>query len=416
MRRSRLDSRPTAAAVWVASWFAAVGHTIGLDGSWAVRDVRNNFVFFVAYPQKVTPMYLSSSQPAPALWESSRQGSAPRAWSLAFTIVLCSAAAACNEDDGEPPVTVPLADSASLTPLTEGGLEIPTTVAVSLGVAWIAESQFNHYEPFGGAGMPGPFRLVGVPFNGDPLEFIALPPGFFPEGVTSSSNGRLYVGSVAGGGIVTVDEDNFDAIPFISGADIGGGVFGITLSSDQRQTMLWACTNADGAARVVGVDIATASAVVRHALPAAGEVAPFCNDLVMSPDGALWVTESMGGRLFRIASENLMTQDSAEVWLDAPNLRGPDPGDFGANGIALVGGQLYVANTDRGSLWRIDPALPEPTPDDLKRVSLSLDGADTQLVRPDGITALGSDALLIVENGFQVEGGKRLLRATFDPL
>lgn len=369
-------------------------------------------------------MHSLSSQPAPVLRSKPRRATAPRLVQLASyaaLVALAGSTIACSEDD-DAPATVPLADSGSLRPLTSGAIEIPTTVAVSQGVAWIAESQFNHFAPFGGDGMPGPFRLLGVPLAGGALEYIQLPDQFFPEGVTSTTSGRLYTGSVNGGGIVTVAETVFDAQQFITADEVGAQVFGVTVSTDSRQSMLWACTATDNVPSVAGIDIGTANVVVRHVLPVAGEAA-FCNDLIQAPNGgALWVTESFGGRLLRIAPENLMTPDSLEVWLEAENLRGPNAGDFGANGITLLEGNLYVANTDRGTIWRIDPSLAAPTPEDLRFVNLLENGAQVLLARPDGITALPASAarptgaLLIVENGLGVEGGKRLVQATLDPL
>jgi hypothetical protein len=137
--------------------------------------------------------------------------------------------------------------------------------------------------------------------------------------------------------------------------------------------------------------------------------------MVQNPaDGSLWVTESFGGRIFRIAGDELTDNDSAEIWLEDDQLAPPQPGQFGVNGITLLGGQLFVVVTDRGTLLRIDPSLEAPTGDDLTELSLSLDDDEgVELVRPDGITAVpnsGTD-LLIVENGLGTDGGKRLLRA-----
>jgi sugar lactone lactonase YvrE len=192
----------------------------------------------------------------------------------------------------------------------------------------------------------------------------------------------------------------------------------MTVGNDNQT--LWIC-NTDLAATppagvVLGLGISDRAVVGRHALPP-GDTGSFCNDMVMSPDGALWVTESFGGRIFRIAAEDLGVDDSAEVWLQDENLQRPMPGQFGANGITLLGGNLYTVVTDRAALFRIDPTLENPSGDDLRLVRLTdLDGETVRLVRPDGITAVpGSDTdMLIVENGLGAEGGKQLLRARLD--
>ena len=68
------------------------------------------------------------------------------AWGLS----LLGSVFGCGDDGTK---TVALADSGSLSILANNNLDIPTTVAVRDNVAWVAESQFDHYAPFGGDGM-----------------------------------------------------------------------------------------------------------------------------------------------------------------------------------------------------------------------------------------------------------------------
>jgi sugar lactone lactonase YvrE len=320
---------------------------------------------------------------------------------------------ACSDDGGG---TVALADSGVVARLTEGEIGIPTTVAVADGVAWVVESQFDRYVGFGGTGEPAPFRLIGVPLDGTAPYEISLPAEFFPEGIAATQGGRLFVGSVRTGSIYTVAAGATEYELFSS--DLEPSTIGMTVGRDNQT--LWVCNTDLNAmpptASVIGLNITDRARVGTHELPA-GDTGSFCNDLVMSPDGALWVTESYGGRIFRIAPENLNVDNSAEVWLQDENLTPPGPNQFGTNGITVLGGRLYTVVTDRRALFSIDPTLESPTGDDLRLVSLTdLDGERVELVRPDGITAIpGSDTdLLIVENGLGAEGGKQLLRAKLD--
>jgi sugar lactone lactonase YvrE len=340
--------------------------------------------------------------------------------SAASAALLSLGVIGCGDDDG--PSTEALADSGSLELVSRGPIDIPTTVTVSQGVVWVVESQFTNYAPFGGMGEPDTFRLIGYPLNGDPTEFIELPPGFFPEGITSARDGRLYVGSVATGAIYTVGPEVFDAVAFVRPDDLPEGTqtFGMSVSSNNPQSMLWVCMSSGGQAFVSGFDIATATSVVAHPLPAYNETVPaFCNDVIQSPDGALWITESMGGRIYRVDAADVMTPNSANIWLETDNLAGPNGPEinvFGANGLTLVSGRLYVANSARGSLWSIDPSIETPSAEDLRLVTLAEDGTDNvTLVGPDGIYGLGTRQILIVENGFNLEGGKRVVLATLDP-
>lgn len=328
---------------------------------------------------------------------------------------LLGAVACSDDDDGG---TVALADSGVVARLTDGEIGIPTTVAVADGVAWLVESQFDRYEPFvgPGAGAPAPFRLIGLSLSGNTYSEIALPDLFFPEGIAVTQGGRLFVGSVRSGAIYTVDPGADEAQRFYS--ELAPSVIGMTVSNDNQT--LWVCNTdtANATGRVIGIGIGDRAVVGTHELPPSDN-GSFCNDLVMSPDGALWVTESFGGRIFSIAPENLGTDDSADEWLQDANLTGPMPGSFGANGITWLGGRLYTVVTDRAALFSIDPNIENPSGDDLRLVSLTdLDGDDITLVRPDGITAVpGSNTdMLIVENGLGAEGGKQLLRARLDRL
>lgn len=322
---------------------------------------------------------------------------------------------ACSDDGDGDGGTVALADSGELFELTNE-LGIPTTVAVADGVAWVVESQFDRYAPFGGVGQPAPFRLIGVQLDGSGYSEIALPTGSFPEGIAATAGGRLFIGSVATGDIYTAEPGATEAGVFTS--ELAPSTIGMTVGRDNAT--LWLCNSntTTGTAAVIGIGIGDKARVGTHELPRpSADVGSFCNDLVMDESGTLWVTESFGGRIYRIAAEDLSRNNSAELWLEDAALRGPAAGSFGANGITLLGDRLYTVVSDQGTLLSIDPTIEEPSGEDLQPVTLTFQGDEVSLVRPDGITAVpGSDTdILIVENGLGVDGGgKKLLRARLD--
>ena len=338
------------------------------------------------------------------------KGSRARGSRLGIAALLAASAVACGDDESG---TVALADSASLEAVTNNTLRIPTTVAVREGVAWVVESQFDQYAPFGGAGMPGDFRILGIPLNGGALQTIALPPNTFPEGIAVSKGGNLFVGSVARGDIYNVPAGETEARLFLPTEVLQNSAIGLTVSTDSQT--LWVCdTNptpamgelATGA--VVGIGITDGEVKARHELEPSATGA-FCNDLVMSPDGALWITESFGGRIFRITDDELFDDNSAEVWLDDPEELAGAP--FGVNGIALLGGRLFLVNSTYGTLMSIDPSLENPSHDDINLIALTEDDDAVALANPDGITVLNDRELLIVENGLGLgDEGKRLVR------
>jgi sugar lactone lactonase YvrE len=343
------------------------------------------------------------------------KGSRPRLAYSRVVPVACALAAlgaiGCGNDDGDDgDGAVVLADSGELRALTNE-FGIPTTAAVAGDTAWVVESQFDRYVPFGGTEAPAPFRLLGVALDGSGRpEEIGLPPDFFPEGIAATRGGRLFVGSVATGEIYTVDPDEPPAQLFST--DLEPSAVGMTVGNDNAT--LWVCNSlGTGASQVVGISIADATIVATHEI---GTADSFCNDMVMSPDGSLWVTESFGGQIFRIPADDLLRDNSAEVWLQDSLLERPTPAEFGVNGITLLNGQLFLVVTDPGILVTIDPTIENPTGADLREVALNTGGASYGLVRPDGVTAVPgtTSTLLVVENGLGVSGGKRVVLVNID--
>lgn len=347
---------------------------------------------------------------------SASKGSRARWRQMGVASALASLALGCGEDEGG---TVALADSASLTALTNNSLQIPTTVAVRDGVAWVVESQFDQYPPFNdGVGTPGPFRILGIPLNGGAAQEIELPPDTFPEGIAVSRGGNMFVGSVARGEIYVIRAGSTEASIFLREDVLENSAIGLTVSTDSRT--LWVCdTNATPptgelpTGTVVGIGLADNEVKARHELaPSASGAGAFCNDLVMGPDGSLWITESFGGRIFRITADDLLDDNSAEVWLEDPELAGIPAAPFGANGIALLGGRIFVVNSAFGTLMNIDASLEAPDTNDINVIAITEDDAEVALANPDGITVLNDRELLIVENGLGLgDEGRRLVRA-----
>lgn len=352
--------------------------------------------------------------------------------SILATSVLVTGAVACGGDDDGDNSPALLADSGAFVAVTGNTFAIPTAVAVRDNIAWVVESQFDHYAPFIPAALPRPtppsaFRLVGVPLPGSAetaVKSIPLPENFFPEGITVTSVGRMYVGSVANGGIYTVNPGAEEATPFVPPGGLPKpAVLGMAVSGDNG--LLWVCNNDLAASPVVSdiVGIGAADRQVKASHPLApSPVGAFCNDIVLEPNGTLWATESFGGRIFRIPPGELPSNTQATAWLQATELAGPNGPSaeaFGVNGIALVSGKLFLVNSSRGQLLSIDPRLTQPSSSDLKVVALSEAGTPGKLlVTPDGITRVSDTELLVVENGFldAAGGGKRLARISLDTL
>jgi hypothetical protein len=349
------------------------------------------------------------------------RGQGHRSCTMACGLALITAAVGCGSDaktGGSG--TVALADSGSLVGLTApGAIDIPATVAVREGIAWVTETQFDHYTPFGGDGMPAAFRIVGLPLAGGEAQTIPLPDQYFPEGITVTAADRMFVGSVATGAIYTVAPNQEVAEPFVLAKTLPqSGVLGMTPSSDGG--LLWVCNTdtANAHADIVGIGVGDGLTKATHHMPDSA-VGSFCNDLAIGADGSLWATESFGGRLFRIPSGQLVSNSDAIEWLQADELAGPDGptvGVFGVNGLALVSGKLLLVNSSLGTLLSIDPTLASPSASDLHTIALTEAGGNVVLANPDGMTRLNDTQVLIVENGLGLDNGKRVVRVNLDTL
>jgi sugar lactone lactonase YvrE len=120
-------------------------------------------------------------------------------------------------------------------------------------------------------------------------------------------------------------------------------------------------------------------------MPVDGPV--FLNDVVVGPDGAAYVTDSVSPRIFRIAREDGEWQ--ATLWA-RPNAPGaPVQGaGFGLNGIEVSPDcrSLIVAQSDPGKLWRYDLETAAPS---------VIDTGDVDLSMTDGLVVRGRTVVAI---------------------
>jgi glucose/arabinose dehydrogenase len=125
-------------------------------------------------------------------------------------------------------------------------------------------------------------------------------------------------------------------------------------------------------------------------MPVEGRV--FLNDVVVGPDGAAYVTDSVTPRIFRVARENGNWR--ATVWADAVGAIN-QPGAFGLNGIEVApdGRSLVVAQSDVGALWRFDLGTAAPTRIDTGTVTLTQ--ADGLVVKGRTLVAVRNRAHLL---------------------
>jgi sugar lactone lactonase YvrE len=229
--------------------------------------------------------------------------------------------------------------------------------------------------------------LVGLAsgcVDDDPPATIALPgEDYYPESLSASPSGELYVGSLGTGQIVRADPETAEVTTVVPAGSVG--IAGVHVGVDGNS--LWACA----------VDLSTQppATALRHHDLTTGEIvqqlefptAAFCNDLAQDPEGVLYVADSFG-KVWRLPGD----ATALEEWSADPLLAPSQPDGFGADGIVLdPAGFLYVNTYSDGRLLRI-PVEADGTAGAVTEIAVT-----PALVYPDGMRLVDSQTLVLVE-------------------
>ncbi|WP_222264219.1 SMP-30/gluconolactonase/LRE family protein [Modestobacter marinus] len=252
--------------------------------------------------------------------------------------------------------------------------------------------------PVAAADLPATFTLSGDP-AGSQFEGIDVTPDRRTFYVTETTGGEVHRGRVDDSRTeVWLDED--DAL------------------DDGRRTAVGIATDRGGRVYVAGGDNRVEEGAPADApdfwvydddgdlraalrMPVDGRL--FLNDVVVGPDGAAYVTDSVTPRVFRIARED--GDWTATLWADAAATVPQEPSTFGFNGIEVAPDEesLVVAHSAAGQLWRFDLATGTPT---------RVDTGSVLLTQSDGLVVRG-DTLVAVRNRAHVLARLRLADDAF---
>jgi hypothetical protein len=223
---------------------------------------------------------------------------------------------------------------------------------------------------------------------------IALP-GLraFPESLTSTADGTLFIGRLGEGGIVRANARSGEAAVFVSpGASGSRSISGVF--ADERSNILWACSNdlsafggpsgsGDSRSAVKGFDLRTGAA--KRSVPLPGAHA-FCNDIAVDARGAIYVTDSAGPNVLRLPAG----ASAFDVFAASPQFLPPE-GGIGLDGIAFGrDGNLYVTTYTAGGLFRVD--VKAGRADGVTKLH-----GGSSLTRPDALRPLGQNTFLLIE-------------------
>ena len=214
--------------------------------------------------------------------------------------------------------------------------------------------------------------LEGLEANREPVARAKIvcrfdAPGLAPEGIDlDRKRRRVVLGSFSRGQLVSAGLDC--VTQELTPAGTLGVVAGIRV--DAGRDLVWATSNAEEGIEgvrpaVVAVRLDSGKVVARKEL-ASGGAAVLLNDLEVTPDGAVYVTESIGGTLLRTC----LDCPALEVFVPAGTMPGP-------NGVTAAGegATLYVAHA--AGISRVD----------------STTGAEDRLRVPEGEITVGADGL-----------------------
>jgi sugar lactone lactonase YvrE len=206
-----------------------------------------------------------------------------------------------------------------------------------------------------------------------------------PESLTLAPGGVLIVGSASSPFVYKVRPGSTTAEKFIDVSTEGPGTFFLGMLADASTNTLWTCQltpvpNTNPAQRHTALrsfDLTTGAPKIRWNLPGDNNL---CNDFTIGPDKALYTTDTIPGRIFRLPAG----ASTAELYLEHATLRGVD-------GITFLDGVLYVNNVIFNKLYRIPV-------DATGKPGAPVDIWTDQLIKgPDGMRA-ANGKLLLAEN------------------
>jgi len=223
---------------------------------------------------------------------------------------------------------------------------------------------------------------------------VGVPDKSFPESVTSTKDGTLYVGSFNLGGVVKAAPGG-KAEQFIKpGAGDSRSTLGVL--ADEKSGLLYVCSNDITGFGVPGpgdakgawlkiFDLATGALKGSAALK---DPKSLCNDIAVGSDGTAYITDSFTPNVYSLKPGGT----ALEVWATDPMLA-PAKDGVGLDGIAFGSdGNLYVTTYIPAALFRIAVK-------DGKAGAVTALKSSRLLDHADAMRTFGDSLLLIEGNG-----------------
>jgi hypothetical protein len=220
-------------------------------------------------------------------------------------------------------------------------------------------------------------------------DVMLTAPMAFPESLTSTPNGTVYIGSMNLGGVYRAKKGEKEATAWIS-KDAGsfGRVLGVL--ADAPSDTLYVCDDNGDRATLKTFSLKSAGLKKSYDFPGGG----FCNDIALKGKDA-YVTDTKGGRVLKLAAGS----DTLTVWYVN------DKSDPSLDGLVWQGDTLYT-NTYNGNHVIAVPMKADGSAGQGTNLTTSMD-----IFQPDGMR-LSADGKILMVEGRGKDGNGRLDEVT----
>ena len=210
-------------------------------------------------------------------------------------------------------------------------------------------------------------------------QLLYLEDNFFPEGITISENGDIYIGSLKENKIVKFSNGKKDFEEFIP-SESNNLLSVIGILADDRNKALWACSSNPGVTNYPSenpvtslkvFDLITGNPLGSYELPNGG----FCNDIAKDSKDNIYITDSFNPRILRLNK----SKGRLETWFENDSFKGEG---FNLNGITFMDNHIYTVKMNSGELFKIK-VKENGAPSNFSKITLP-----RPLNAPDGIKLL----------------------------
>jgi hypothetical protein len=209
-------------------------------------------------------------------------------------------------------------------------------------------------------------------------------PMAFPESLTSTANGTVYVGSMNLGAVYRALPGEKTTTWISKEAGNFGKVLGVL--ADYPSRTLYVCDNNGANAYLKTFSLKTSALLKTYELPGGG----FCNDIALKGKDA-YITDTKGGRVLKLAGGS----DALTVWYTN------DKADASLDGLVWQGDALYSNTYNGNHLIRI-PMNADGSAGKGVNLTTSMD-----IFQPDGMR-LSNDGKILMVEGRGKDGNGRL--------